>query len=183
MIELETDGLTLRQWKAEDRPLFAKINADPVVMEFFPRVLTSNESDDMARRLESLIAERGWGFWAVEKKDDKQFIGFVGLHEPAFELPVTPCIEIGWRLAREYWGAGYATEAANAALAVAFGRLDLSEVYSFTPIINKKSQAVMQRLGMINTHIIFAHPMIPENSPLRDHLLYKIDKPRWQAAL
>lgn len=180
IIEIETERLKLRQWKEADRPLFAKINADPIVMRFYPSVLSTEESNGMAQRLESLIRKRGWGFWAIEKRDEKQFIGFVGLHEPRYDLAVTPCVEIGWRLAKQYWGQGYATEAAKAALGIAFDRLDLPEIYSFTPVLNKKSRAVMERIGMLDTGKNFEHPMIPEGSPLREHFLYKVDKKGWQ---
>ncbi|WP_455199322.1 GNAT family N-acetyltransferase [Kaarinaea lacus] len=180
LIEIETQRLKLRQWKKEDRPLFAKINADPEVMQFYPSVLDEKESEDLAEKIELLIKEKGWGFWAVEVKNENKFIGFVGLHEPEYDLPITPCTEIGWRLAKEYWGIGYATEAAKACLEVAFIELGLSEVYSFTPTSNKKSQAVMERLGMVNTNNNFDHPMVPENSSLSEHLLYKIDKQEWE---
>jgi len=180
IIEIETERLRLRQWKKEDFPAFAKLNADGEVMEFYPALLNERESNDMALRFEALIAYSGWGFWVVEKLDDNAFVGFVGLHEPTYDLPVTPCVEIGWRLAKEYWGQGYATEAARASLCVAFGMLDLPEVYSFTSVLNKKSQAVMERLGMINMCRNFDHPMIPEDSPLREHVLYKINRENWK---
>ena len=176
LIEIETQRLKLRQWKKEDRPLFAKINADPDVMRFYPNVLDERESNDLADKMESLIIEKGWGFWAVEIKNENKFIGFVGLNEPEYDLPVGLCTEIGWRLAKGFWGNGFATEAAKACLEVAFIKLGLSEVYSFTPTSNKKSQAVMERLGMVNTNNNFNHPMVPENSSLSEHLLYKIDK-------
>jgi RimJ/RimL family protein N-acetyltransferase len=179
IIEIETQRLKLRQWRQEDWPAFAKLNADPVVMTYFPKILSAEESTAMAQKMESLISERGWGFWAVERRGENQFIGFVGLHKPIYELPVTPCVEIGWRLAKEYWGYGYATEAANASLQVAFEQLNLSEVFAFTPVANKKSQAVMQRIGMLDMMRNFEHPMIPENHPLREHVLYKIDQQTW----
>ena len=179
IIEIETLRLNLRQWRQEDRPAFARINADPTVMKYYPSVLSVKESNAMAKKMELLIHKQGWGFWAVEKRDNKEFMGFVGLNKPAYQLPVTPCVEIGWRLAKEYWGCGYATEAANACLNVAFKQLNLSDVYSFTSVTNIKSQAVMQRIGMINTDANFEHPMIPGNHPLREHVLYRIDKHRW----
>ena len=179
IIELTTKRLRLRQWKREDFPAFANLNADPEVMRYYPDTLSEEESNDMAQRFGAIITFKSWGFWVVEKLDDKKFMGFVGLHEPTYDLPVTPCVEIGWRLARKYWGHGYASEAAKASLEVAFEELDLPEVYSFTSILNAKSQAVMERLGMVNMNQNFEHPMIPEGSPLREHLLYKIDKKSW----
>jgi len=171
--------LLLRPWREEDFPLFTQLNADPEVMAYFPNTLSATESDAMANRIKSLIEEKGWGFWAVEHVKDKAFMGFVGLNEPTYDLPVNPCIEIGWRLVKKYWGKGYASEAGLAALKVAFETLHLNEVYAFTPVSNLKSRAVMQRLGMINTDKNFEHPMVPENHVLREHVLYKIDKQSW----
>jgi len=180
VVELRTKRLLLRQWKDDDLPLFSRINADPIVMEYYPDVLNEDESNAMAFKLEKLISERTWGFWALELIEEKKFIGFVGLHKPAYKLPVTPCVEIGWRLAKEYWGNGYATEAAEVALKFAFEELGLNEVYSFSSVENKKSWSVMQRIGMQNTGKNFEHPIIPENHPLREHVLYKITNQQWK---
>lgn len=179
IIELETSRLRLRQWRQEDFPAFASLNADAEAMQFYSDVLSTEESNVLGHKFESLISDRGWGFWAVELKESKKFIGFVGLNEPAYKLPVTPCVEVGWRMAKIYWGNGYATEAANAVLAVAFENIGLSEVFAFTPVSNKKSLAVMVRLGMIDTSNNFEHPLVPENSSLSLHALYKIDKQYW----
>lgn len=179
---LETERLLLRHWSQDDYPAFARINADPVVMKYYPSMLTRAESDAMVGRFENLIAKRGWGFWALELKEENLFIGFVGLHEPDYILPVTPCVEIGWRLNKNYWRRGYATEAATAVLDFAFQEIKLKEVYSFASAINKKSIAVMERLKMKNTEILFPHPMLPEDSPLSEHVLYKIDQQRWTEA-
>ena len=122
----------------------------------------------------------GWGFWVVEKIDDKKFMGFVGLNEPTYKLPVSPCVEVGWKLAKEYWGCGFASEAAKASLAIAFKKLDLPEVYSFTSVLNKKSQAVMERIGMVNMNQNFDHPMMPKNSPLMEHVFFRIEKSHWE---
>jgi len=178
-VELRTERLLLRQWRKDDLPIFARINADPVVMEYYPGVLNEAESNAMAHKLETLISERSWGFWALELIHEKKFIGFVGLHKPAYELRVTPCVEIGWRLAKEYWGNGYATEAAEESLKFAFEVLGLNEVYSFTSVANEKSWSVMRRIGMQNTGANFEHPIIPENHPLREHVLYKITNQQW----
>lgn len=180
LIEIDTERLRLRQWRTGDREPFAALNADRRVMAFFPACLDRAASNAMAERCAALIAERGWGFWAVETKAGGQFIGFVGLHTPSAELPFSPCVEIGWRLAHPYWGQGFASEAAKGALKVAFETLGLSEVVSFTTIGNLRSRAVMQRLGM-QAAGTFDHPHIAEGSPLRLHCLYRLSRDCWLA--
>lgn len=179
IITLQTDRLILRQWTAQDRVQFAKINSDPEVMKYYPETLSSEASNAMADKIEDLINTQGWGFWALELKQDSKFIGFTGLHKPHYELPITPCVEIGWRLAKEHWGKGYATEAGRAALNTAFSTLQLPEVYSFATITNSLSIAVMQRLNMKNMHSNFDHPVMPSTSPLKEHCLYKISHSQW----
>ena len=179
LVKLETDRLLLRQWKVNDFPLFSSLNADPIVMEYFPSTLSEEESNRIARKIQSLIYERGWGFWATEEKVSRNFIGFVGLHTPEPELPFSPCVEVGWRLAKEYWGKGYATEAAKEALKYAFDKLRLEEVYSFTSVDNSRSRAVMERLRMLNMNQNFEHPKVPKGNALREHVLYKITKTEW----
>ncbi len=179
IIELKTKRLLLRQWRDKDFIDFARLNSDPEVMEFLPKILSVKESNSLAEKIITLISEYGWGFWAVECTNNNSFIGFVGLHEPKYELPVKPCVEIGWRLAREYWGKGYATEAGNASLEFAFKTLNLNEIYSFTSVKNKKSEAVMKRLQLINTQSNFDHPSIPVDSQCSEHVLYKINKEKW----
>jgi RimJ/RimL family protein N-acetyltransferase len=175
LVEPVTARLVLRQWRSSDRAPFAELNCDPRVMEFLPSRLTREESDAMADRFEALISERGWGFWAVESKTDGSFIGFVGLHVPAARLPFSPCTEVGWRLAFDHWGYGYATEAARAALRVGFETLGLDEIVSFTAVANRRSRAVMERLGMKQSGL-FEHPGVPVGSPLREHCLYRARK-------
>lgn len=181
VIEPTTQRLRLRQWRASDREPFARINADPEVMAFFPALLNRAESDAMADRCESLIADRGWGFWAVELKGPREFIGFVGLHTPDYELPFSPCVEIGWRLAFLHWGNGYATEAAEGALRVGFAVLGLPEIVSFTAVSNRRSRAVMERLGMEPAPETFVHPRVPAGSALREHCVYRLSRARWAA--
>lgn len=173
LIEPATTRLLLRQWRSSDRAPFAELNGDPRVMEFFPSPLTREQSDAMADRCEALINERGWGFWAVELKSSGSFIGFVGLHIPAAQLPFSPCTEVGWRLAFSYWGYGYATEAASAALRVGFESLGLKEIVSFTTVANRRSRAVMERLGMKESGV-FEHLSVPVGNPLREHCLYRV---------
>jgi RimJ/RimL family protein N-acetyltransferase len=182
LIEFETERLRLRQWLPADREPFAALNADPKVMEFFPATLDRAASDAMADRGESLIAEQGWGFWATEIKKNAQFIGFVGLHITAPELPFSPCVEIGWRLAFQYWGKGFATEAAQGSLQIGFDLLDLPEIVSFTTVGNIRSRAVMRRLGMREDVDTFEHPKIPTGHPLRLHCLYRLPREQWLSA-
>lgn len=176
LIEFETERLRLRQWHDSDREPFAALNADPKVMAFFPALLTRAESDAMADRCQALIAERGWGFWAVETKATREFIGFVGLHAVAPELPFAPGVEIGWRLAVKHWGKGFATEAAGGALRVGFEQLGLPEIVSFTAVGNMRSRAVMERLGMLEAKETFEHPKIPVGHVLRTHCLYRLSR-------
>lgn len=177
LIELETVRLKLRQWCDQDKHEFAVMNADPEVMAYYPSTLNTQQSDELADRIRAMISSRGWGFWAVELKANKRFIGFVGLNEPNYALPVSPLVEIGWRLHKEYWGRGLATEAARASLDVAFNTLSMQSVYAFTATINKRSIALMERLGMADTQQNFDHPRVPRSSPLSEHVLYKIETP------
>jgi len=177
---LTTDRLILRQWTEDDFAPFYRMCSDPDVMEFFPSRLTEEESDAMARKIQSLIQERDWGFWAVELRGLDKFIGFTGLHMPRANLPFAPCVEVGWRLAKEHWNKGYATEAATAALHYAFEQLVLDEVVSFTAQTNQRSQAVMEKLGMSNAGENFMHPDVPDDSSLREHVLYRITRSEWQ---
>lgn len=181
IIELDTPRLILRQWTRADRAPFAALNADPRVMACFPAPLSRAQSDAMAARCEAMISGRGWGFWAAEERSTGHFIGFVGLHVPSAELPFAPCVEIGWRLAHSSWGKGLATEAARGALAFGFDRLQLSEVVSFTAVINRRSRAVMTRLGMREAGT-FEHPHLPASSPLQRHCLYRLGAVRYHAS-
>jgi RimJ/RimL family protein N-acetyltransferase len=178
-IKLYTSRLRLRQWHPDDREPFAHLNADPRVMEFFPSCLDRCASDAMADRLQSLIAERGWGFWAVETLGGANFIGFVGLHIPTAELPFSPCVEVGWRLAFEHWGNGYATEAATAALQFGFETLNLLEIVSFTALQNNRSRSVMGKLHMRLDPNTFKHPSLPIGHALREHCLYRLSREDW----
>jgi ribosomal-protein-alanine N-acetyltransferase len=160
---LTTARLVLRPWRDDDLAPFAALNADRRVMEFFPAVLSRAESDALAARIRLHMDAHGFGLWAVEAPGVAPFIGFVGLMTVPAALPFAPAVEVGWRLAREHWGRGYATEAARAAVEFGFGVLGL----------NRPSRAVMERLGM--THSAdFEHPSIPAGHPLRPHVLYRL---------
>ncbi len=179
-IEFVTARLRLRQWRDTDRAPFAAMNADPRVREFFPTLMTSAESDAMVDICQRHIEERGFSFWAVERRDTGAFVGMTGLSIPGDALPCAPCVEIGWRLAHAHWGQGYASEAARGALQVGFEELGLDEIVSFTAVPNVRSAAVMERLGM-QPDGRFEHPAIPAGHALREHLLYRLPKTRWQA--
>jgi RimJ/RimL family protein N-acetyltransferase len=170
--EIRTERLLLRRWTQSDCAPFAALNADPHVMEHFPSVLTRDESDVMVGRIEAHFEQHGFGMWAVEVPDRIPFIGFVGLAVPSFEAHFTPCVEVGWRLAADYWGRGYASEAARAALELGFGPLGLDEVVSFTVPENRRSRRVMERLGMTHDPVDdFDHP---SQSDHRRHVLYRL---------
>jgi RimJ/RimL family protein N-acetyltransferase len=172
---LRTGRLLLRPWCDSDLAAFAALNADPQVMEYLPSMLGRAESDALAARLRTFIESRGFGLWAVEVPSSEPFVGFVGLHVPDFEAPFTPCVEVGWRLARTSWGRGYATEAARAAVDDGFGRLGLTEILSWTVPANERSWRVMERLGMRRSPAEdFDHPKLAEGHPLRRHVLYRL---------
>jgi RimJ/RimL family protein N-acetyltransferase len=165
----------LRRWRDEDRHAFAAMNADARVMQFFAGSLSPVESDAMVDRIRKHFDEHGFGLWAIEVPGVAPFIGFAGLTWARFSAPFTPCVEVGWRLAFEHWRHGYATEAARLALGYGFGTLALSEIVSFTSATNLRSRAVMERLGMRRDPAEdFDHPGLPENHPLRRHVLYRL---------
>lgn len=188
---LRSPRLRLRQWTPADRAPFAALNADPVVMEHFPAPLDRAQSDAMADRIEALIDRQGWGFWAAELLEGLDgagtsggtFMGFIGLHRPTAPLPFTPCVEIGWRLARPFWGRGLATEGARLALRAGFEALGLEEIVAFTAQRNRRSQAVMERLGMHGSPSeAFEHPSVPEGHAVRPHVLYRLPRTAWRAS-
>ena len=223
---LTTQRLILRPWRETDRAGFARLNDDPAVMEFMPRRLPRDESDATAARIQAVIEERGWGFWAVEVKGGEgggehaagegvvagaaeggdaahpagegasahpanaagegaaahagAFIGFVGLSVPSFTSHFTPCVEIGWRLMKEHWGNGYASEAAAACLRFGFENLKLQEIVAFTVPLNKRSIGVMEKIGMSRAPADdFDHPKLSAGHPLQRHVLYRINRSDW----
>jgi ribosomal-protein-alanine N-acetyltransferase len=165
--EIQTERLVLRRWQPADREPFAALNADPVVMEHFPAMLTREQSDAFVDRIEGHFEQHGYGLWALEV--DGRFAGYTGLAW-AEGLPFSPCLEVGWRLATHAWGHGYATEAARAALEVGLEQVD--SVVSFTAVVNERSWRVMERLGM-RRESEFDHPRVPDGSPLTRHYLYR----------
>lgn len=176
---LSTERLVLRQWRDDDLEPFAAMNADPEVMRFFPRSLDREGSDAVAQRLSRFIEANGWGLWAVEVPGVAPFIGFIGLQPIPFEAHFTPAVEVGWRLASDQWGRGYAPEGARAALDFAFGTLDLDQVVSMTIAPNEPSQRVMVKLGLTRDPADdFDHPNLTDWEHRR-HVLYRIRRADW----
>ncbi len=174
MTLLHTQRLILRPWRPSDLFPFAQINADPQVMEFYPETLSQIQSDALAEKIQKDFAERGYGFWAVEVPGVSDFIGYIGLNYWNLEAPFAPCIDIGWRLGSPYWGKGYATEGAKAALHHGFEILKFPEIVSMATIKNIRSHRVMQRLGMTNDPAEnFQHPKLPLGHPLSWRVLYR----------
>jgi len=172
---IETPRLLLRDWRPTDREPFQRINSDPRVMEYFPEPLPPEESDALMARIEAHQQQHGFTFYAAELRSTAQFIGFIGIVHTPFEAPFTPCVEIGWRLAAEFWGQGLATEGAQAALRFAFNELKLPELVALTVPSNLRSRRVMEKLGMTrNPADDFDHPRLPPGHPLRPHVLYRV---------
>jgi RimJ/RimL family protein N-acetyltransferase len=184
ILELESARLLLRQWRDEDLPEFAAMCADAQVMRYFPAIMSRLESASLIGRIRGHFAEHGFGLWALQRKDSGQFIGFTGLSVVGFDAPFTPATEIGWRLAREHWGLGYASEAAWTALRCGFDRLPLKEVVAFTTQSNLPSEKVMQAIGMHHDPADdFDHPRLDAGHPLRRHVLYRISREQWLQTL
>jgi RimJ/RimL family protein N-acetyltransferase len=170
---LRTNRLVMRRWQDGDREPFAELNADPQTMRFFPATLDRAASDAWVDRLEERFEAQGFGLWALEVAHTGRFIGFTGLNPMPDDVPGAGGMEVGWRLARTAWHHGYATEAARAALDVAFGGVGMTEAYSMTAVLNEPSQAVMRRLGLTE-FARWDHPRIPEGSPLRPSVTYRL---------
>lgn len=176
----ETERLIMRRWKKTDEEPFVAMNANAQVMEFFPKLLDAAASKKMIQKIEESFDKNGFGLWALEIKQTKEFIGFTGLSIPGFTTHFTPCVEIGWRIAPKFWGLGYAPEAAKQALLFGFNQLNLDEIVSFTAIENKKSIRVMEKIGMThNESDDFDHPQLDQDHPLCHHVLYRLVKNAW----
>ena len=174
--QLETERLIMRRWQESDRAPFAALNADPETMRFFPNTLDRAASDAQIEMIETRFGRQGFGFWALEVAATGTFIGFTGLNPLPEGVPGAGGMEVGWRLARHAWHHGYATEAARAALGVAFDNMGLPEIWSLTAVLNEPSQAVMRRLGLTET-TRFDHPRIPPGDPLRPQVAYRGTRP------
>ena len=172
-IFIETDRLLLRQWKETDCSTYISMNLDKEVMEYFPSLLSEVKTRQHIDSIQLTIEQNGYGLFAIERKDTHSFIGFTGFAHPKFEAAFTPCVEIGWRLARDQWGMGFATEAAKACLAYGFRTLQFSAIHSFTSVLNTRSEQVMKKIGM-QKNGEFDHPLLEEGHYLQKHVLYTI---------
>ncbi|MDD3052017.1 MAG: GNAT family N-acetyltransferase [Candidatus Cloacimonetes bacterium] len=175
MYEFETDRLGFRQWQDRDKLPFAKMNSNAEVMKYFPNTLTNKQSDEFVERIVNHFKNFGYGLWAVDKKNTKEFIGYIGFLTATFVSDFTPCIEIGWRLDNRFWNNGFATEGAKKCLLYGFNILKFKDIYSFTSILNKQSIKVMEKIGLRRI-CTFNHPKIENNHPLQLHVLYNINE-------
>jgi len=178
---IQTDRLLMRRWLESDREPFAVLNGDQETMRFFPQTMDRAASDAFVDTIESRFEEQGFGLWALEVTDTSEFIGFTGLNPMPDGTPGAGGLEVGWRLAESAWHRGYATEAANAALVVAFDGLGLDEIWSMTTVLNEPSIAVMRRLGLSEA-ARFDHPRIPEGHVLRPHVCYRLTSAEFASA-
>jgi ribosomal-protein-alanine N-acetyltransferase len=168
----ESEHLGFRHWVESDTEPYVAMCSDPVVMEYYPETHSRERSEAFLKRVKAYFVEHGFGLYAVDLKSENEFIGFIGLSKVTFESFFSPCIEIGWRLRKEFWGNGYATEGAKACIEYAFSELNIHEIYAFTTVLNKRSERVMQKIGMEYLGS-FEHPNVAEGHPLRPHVLYK----------
>lgn len=179
--QIQTERLILRPWKKEDLACLQSLNQDPQVMKYFPSLKSYKESLEEYNRITEDFTREGFGFWAVSIVGGADFIGFIGLHRVKFTAHFTPAIEIGWRLMADYWGKGYATEGAMACLKYGFEILNFEEIVSFTTPGNKRSIAVMRKIGMSHhPKDDFDHPKLAEGHPLRRHVLYRLQANEWK---
>lgn len=175
MIDIETPRLLLRRWKEADLGKFVEMNADPEVMRYFPETQPEERTKRFYNLIQEEFLEYGYGLYAAEEKSSGSFMGFIGFHWARLNTNFCPCVEIGWRLGKQYWNKGYATEGAKACLNHGFTNLGINKVYSFTTVENRPSQNVMQKIGM-KFYQYFNHPNIPDGHAKKPHVCYVIDK-------
>lgn len=170
-----SERLGFRNFMDSDLIPFHKMNSDPEVMKYFPSVLVKEQTRSLMDRINDHITEHGFGFFAIDLLSEKNFIGFIGLKRTNFIADFTPCVEIGWRLDKNYWNQGLATEGASKCLDFAFNESDLNDIYSFTALVNFPSERIMQKIGM-NKISEFNHPLLENSHPLNPHCLYHLTK-------
>lgn len=174
-IILQTQRLSLRTWDTKDLLDCIEMNEDAEVMRYFPAKYTKEQTIQFYDRVQKHFLENDFGLYVVEHTSSKVFMGYTGFMMANFDAPFTPCVEIGWRFKKEFWGNGFATEAAKACIEFGFNKLNFDKIYSFTATTNVKSENVMKRIGMVKTGI-FSHPKIDKDHILNKHLIYEIKK-------
>ena len=180
---MQTERLILRRWQLPDLDAFARMNADARTMQFMPAVLSRDETEALIARFEAHHEMHGFGVWALEMRDGGALVGYTGLQSVSFDAGFSPAVEVLWRLAPEFWHRGYATEAAQAALADGFERLELGRILAFTVPANGPSRAVMDRLGMTRDEALdFDHPRLPPDHALSRHVVYALTRDAWRLA-
>lgn len=175
-----SERLGFRDWNDSDSDFFSGMNADPVVMEYFPKCLSKNESNSFMGKIRNHFESYGYGLFAVEILNASELIGFIGFQNTHFKASFTPCIEIGWRLIPRHWGNGYATEGALRCIQFGFCDLEMRNIASFTSEVNVRSINVMKRIGM-RFRQRFIHPAIDSDSCLAPHVLYTLNRVDWSA--
>lgn len=166
-----SDRLGFRTWKSADVEALQEINSDTQVMEFFPAVSTLEQTAEFVNRMNKQYKEKGFCYYAVDKLDGNEFIGFIGISEQIFDSEFTPCLDIGWRLKSTEWNKGYASEGATRCLEFARNTLGLHSIYSIAPIVNTKSIHIMKKIGLVKK-LEFDHPKLLLNERLKKCVLY-----------
>ncbi|CAN5314455.1 GNAT family N-acetyltransferase [soil metagenome] len=175
---IETERLVLRTWETEDVEVYYRINQDQQVIQHLPGSLTIEQVQDFITRVNQQFNDIGYTLWVAEEKLSGRLMGFIGLDPPKWQAPFGPCVEVGWRLGSEYWNKGYATEGATAVLEYGFNQCGLKEIVSFTVPANLRSIRIMEKIGMQrDLQGDFAHPKLPPDHRLSQHVLYRIQKP------
>ncbi len=177
-----SDRLGFRSFNEHDVNALHNINSDKESMKYFPSTLTMQETENLIQKIKDHIRKHTFGFFAVDHLKDDKMIGFIGLKHTNFEADFTPCIEIGWRLNKEYWNQGLATEGAKRCLNLAFNDLSLNKMVSFTTLGNYPSERVMQKIGMKKVYE-FDHPALKSESPLKRHCLYSLTRKEYLSGM
>jgi RimJ/RimL family protein N-acetyltransferase len=170
-----SERLGFRNWKSTDIDELHKINSDERVMEFFPSVSTKKQTIEFIEKMKKQYKDNGFCYFAVDKLENNNFIGFIGLSEQTYLANFTPCIDIGWRIKHNEWNNGFATEGAKKCLQYAFEALKIEEIFSIAPKVNLKSEHVMKKIGLEKQYE-FEHPLLKNEKRLKTCVLYKTKK-------
>lgn len=169
-----SDRLGFRNWDLTDIDKMHEINSDEKVMEFFPSIQTKQQTTEFVERMIKQYNDKCFCYFAVDKLEDNQFIGFIGLSEQTYEADFTPCVDIGWRIKSSEWNKGFASEGAKKCLDYALNELKLENVYSIAPKINTKSEHIMKKIGLKKQYE-FEHSLLTNNDRLKTCILFKTE--------